>query len=82
MLDEDDGCSEAEDDCNDGYSASGLVSDDEDFKASVKTRHTTARNTHDSVHALLIRVAISRPLPKNLDLLKFSPNLLPERQFI
>jgi hypothetical protein len=37
MLDADDVCDEADDDYYDGGSASGLVADDEDFRASVKT---------------------------------------------
>jgi hypothetical protein len=67
MLDEDDVCDEADDDFDDGGSASDLVADDEDFKASgVKKLHATARNTLDSVHALPTRDAISPPLPKTL----------------
>jgi hypothetical protein len=46
MLDADDVCNEADDDFNEGGSASDLVADDEDFKASgVKKLHATARNT-------------------------------------
>jgi hypothetical protein len=64
MLDEDDVCDEADDDYDDGGSASVLVADDEDFKASVKTLHVTVRNTLNCT--LLFRDAISPPLPKTL----------------
>jgi hypothetical protein len=65
MLDADDGCDGAEDDYDDGGSESGLVSDDEDFKACVR-HYTRRRNSLDSAHALLIRDAISSPLLKIL----------------
>jgi hypothetical protein len=63
MLEEDEICDEADHYYDDGGSASGLVADDEEFKATVKTLHATARNTLDCT--LLIRDAISPPLPKH-----------------
>jgi hypothetical protein len=82
MLDADDVCNEADDDFNEGGSASDLVADDEDFKASgVKKLHATARNTLNSVHALPTRDAISPQLPKTLGSSEISPSLLLEPQF-
>jgi hypothetical protein len=73
MLGADDVRDEADDDYDDRGSASGLLADDEDFKARVKTLHATARNNLDSVQALLIRDAISPPLPKTLESSEVQP---------